>query len=198
MRIAIAWVSHYGYAGIFSLLALGIFGLPVPDETLMAFVGYLVFRGRLHAVPAFLSAFCGTICGITLSYAMGRGFGMYVIPRWRNFLHVNVERQELVRSWFRRAGKWLLVFGYYVPGLRHVTAYVAGTSGLTFPVFSAFAYAGAFLWCMTFIGFGYFFGERWARGAFQVRWSVDALFGAALLGILVYFWMRRSKAHSEV
>jgi membrane protein DedA with SNARE-associated domain len=58
---------------------------------------------------------------------------------------MNVERRELVRSWFRRAGKWLLVFRYYVPGLRHVTAYVAGASGLRFLAFSAFACAGGFL-----------------------------------------------------
>src|ERR1700722_20862903 len=141
MRTATEWISHFGYAGIFSLLALGIFGLPVPDETLMAFVGYLVFRGRLHAVPAFLSAFCGTLCGISLSYAMGRGFGVWVIPRWRTPLHLSVERQERVQVWFRRTGRWLLTFGYYVPGLRHVTSYVAGTSGLTFPAFAAFAYS---------------------------------------------------------
>jgi membrane protein DedA with SNARE-associated domain len=196
MRTAAELVSHYGYAGIFSLLALGIFGLPVPDETLMAFVGYLVFRGRLHALPAFLSAFCGTMCGITLSYAMGRGFGMYVIPRWRTSLHLSVERQELVQSWFSRVGRWVLVFGYYVPGVRHVTAYVAGTSGLRFPAFSAFAYSGAFIWCLTFIGFGYFFGERWARGALGVRWSVDLLLGAVLVGILVYFWVHREKIRS--
>ena len=197
MRTAIDWISHYGYAGIFSLLALGIFGLPVPDETLMAFVGYLIFRGRLQAIPAFLSAFCGTMCGITVSYAMGRGFGLYVIPRWRAFLHLSVERQVLVQSWYRRAGKWVLVFGYYVPGVRHVNAYVAGTSGLTLPAFAAFAYAGGFIWCLTFIGFGYFLGDRWGRGAFGVRWSVDALLGAALVGILAYFWVRREKMRSE-
>src|SRR5580693_10609076 len=106
MRTAIEWIMQHGSVGIFSLLAIGIFGLPVPDETLLAFVGYLIFRGRLHAVPAFLSAFCGTLCGISLSYAMGRGFGLWVIPRWRTPLHLSVERQEYVKIWFRRTGRW--------------------------------------------------------------------------------------------
>jgi membrane protein DedA with SNARE-associated domain len=43
----LAWIAQYGYLAIFSLLVLGIVGLPVPDETLLTFTGYLVFRGHL-------------------------------------------------------------------------------------------------------------------------------------------------------
>jgi membrane protein DedA with SNARE-associated domain len=39
------WISQYGYVGIFSLLMLGIIGVPVADEALLAFSGYLVFKG---------------------------------------------------------------------------------------------------------------------------------------------------------
>ena len=42
MEIITQWISHYGYFGLFSLLMLGIVGLPVPDETLLTFAGYLV------------------------------------------------------------------------------------------------------------------------------------------------------------
>ena len=37
------WVARYGYAGIFLALVLGIVGLPIPDETLLVFCGYLKF-----------------------------------------------------------------------------------------------------------------------------------------------------------
>src|ERR1035438_7205085 len=53
----LAWIAQYGYLAIFSLLVLGIVGLPVPDETLLTFTGYLVFRGHLWLPLAFLSAF---------------------------------------------------------------------------------------------------------------------------------------------
>ena len=68
-------IAHYGYAAIFVLLVLGIVGLPVSDETLLTFTGYLVFRGQLKLVPAFLSALLGSGCGITISYQLGRIFG---------------------------------------------------------------------------------------------------------------------------
>jgi membrane protein DedA with SNARE-associated domain len=46
------WIAHYGYAGLFTLLLLGIVGLPVPDETLLVYAGYLIGKGELAAVPA--------------------------------------------------------------------------------------------------------------------------------------------------
>lgn len=43
MDLGFEWITHYGYVAIFVLLMLGIVGLPVPDEALLTFVGYLSF-----------------------------------------------------------------------------------------------------------------------------------------------------------
>ena len=44
----LAWIAQYGYLAIFCLLVFGIVGLPVPDETLLTFTGYLVFKGHFR------------------------------------------------------------------------------------------------------------------------------------------------------
>jgi membrane protein DedA with SNARE-associated domain len=67
MDLAFAWITHYGYVAIFLLLMFGIVGLPVPDEALLTFVGYLSFKGDLQLVASLLTAFLGTACGITVS-----------------------------------------------------------------------------------------------------------------------------------
>ena len=54
---AFQWITQHGYAGIFSLLIFGIVGLPVPDEWLLTFSGYLVFKHTLVFLPTFLAAF---------------------------------------------------------------------------------------------------------------------------------------------
>src|SRR5262244_3898353 len=72
----LAWITQYGYIAIYALLVFGIVGLPVPDETLMTFTGYLVYTGHLSLVPAWLAAFCGSASGITISYILGRTFGL--------------------------------------------------------------------------------------------------------------------------
>jgi membrane protein DedA with SNARE-associated domain len=157
----LAWIAQYGYLAIFSLLVLGIVGLPVPDETLLTFAGYLVFRGHLSLPLAFLSAFAGSACGITLSYTLGRIFGLILIHRYGRYLRITAEHVEKAHAWFRRAGHWSLTIGYFIPGVRHFTAYAAGMSELEYPTFALFAYAGAAIWAGTFIGLGYLLGERW-------------------------------------
>ena len=139
----LAWIAQYGYLAIFSLLVLGIVGLPVPDETLLTFTGYLVFRGHLSPPLAFLSAFAGSTCGITLSYTLGRTFGIALIHRYGRYLRITGDRVEKAHAWFRRAGHWSLTIGYFIPGVRHFTAYAAGMSELEYPTFALFAYAGA-------------------------------------------------------
>ena len=77
----LGWVTEYGYIGIFSLLALGIIGAPIPDEGVLAFAGYLVYEGKLQLFPILAAAFLGSACGITLSYGLGRTVGAYLISK---------------------------------------------------------------------------------------------------------------------
>src|SRR5579871_6953768 len=136
------WISTYGYPAIFVLLVFGIVGLPVPDETLLTFTGYLIFKGRLSLVPAFLSAFTGSACGITLSYTLGRTFGLALIHRYGKYIHLTEERLAKAHRFFERVGHWSLTFGYFVPGVRHLTAYAAGVSYVQPHIFALFAYFG--------------------------------------------------------
>lgn len=154
-------VAQYSYLGIFSLLTLGIVGLPVPDEFLLTYVGFLVFRRRLELVPAALAAFLGSVCGISLSYWLGRTLGIYLVQRFGAAVGLGPAQVRRVHDWFERAGGWSLTFGYYIPGVRHLTAYVAGTAEYELPQFAAFAYAGAAIWSASFLALGYWLGDGW-------------------------------------
>lgn len=155
------WISQYGYGALSLLLILGIVGLPVPDETLLIFSGYLVSTGRFQAVPAFLAAFAGSVSGISISYFLGRTLGHSAIERYGRLIHLTPARVEALHRWFQRFGNWLLSVGYFIPGIRHFTALFAGMSGLEFRVFAPFAYSGGLVWVSLFLGLGYWFGENW-------------------------------------
>jgi len=155
------WISSYGYFGIFSLLLLGIVGLPVPDETLLVFSGYLIFRGILHPVATLIACFLGSSCGISVSYLLGRLLGRRVVSHYGRYFGITPDRLDKAHDWFRRIGYWTLTVGYFVPGVRHLTAIAAGLSELEAPTFMAFAYSGAFVWVSSFLLLGYFFGENW-------------------------------------
>jgi hypothetical protein len=53
--------------------------------------------------------------------------------------------------------------------MRHLTASIAGAPNLPFSAFTLFAYTGGLLWCLTFIGLGYFLGEGWTSGGMRLR-----------------------------
>jgi membrane protein DedA with SNARE-associated domain len=162
LDVVLSWVSAYGYEAIFCLLVLGIVGLPVPDEWLLVFSGYLAFSGRLSLPGVLASAFLGSACGITCSYLLGRKVGLPLLhSRFGHYLHVSEEQIQRVHDWFNRIGHWALFIGYYIPGVRHFTALVAGTSCLEYRAFALYAYSGALLWVCTFVFIGYHFGESW-------------------------------------
>jgi membrane protein DedA with SNARE-associated domain len=198
MDLGFEWITHYGYVAIFFLLVLGIVGLPVPDEALLTFVGYLSYKGDLHVGAALLTAFLGTACGSTISYELGRLFGLQVITRLGRMLHVAPEQIMEAQTWVRRWGPYAMPFAYFLPGVRHVAAIATGASQLSLSRFAAFAYAGAFLWSATFIGIGYGLGAEWSRLSPAVHRTVviSALTVTLAVTVLLSFLWRRPGGHS--
>jgi membrane protein DedA with SNARE-associated domain len=187
----LAWITQYGYVAIFSLLMFGIVGLPVPDETLLTFTGYLVFKGHLSPILSFATALAGSVCGITLSYTLGRVFGIKLIHRYGRYLRIREEHIDKAHAWFKRVGHWGLTFGYFIPGVRHITAYAAGISELESHQFALFAYSGAVLWVSTFLGLGYFLGERWEAVEKNIHhYAVIFTVAAAILIAAWFLWKR--------
>ena len=185
-------IIHYGYFGIFALLVLGIVGLPVPDETLLTLSGYLVSRGELHFVPTFFAAYFGSIAGISISYAIGSTFGHHVLIKYGHFIHITEERLEKAHNWFEKIGRWSLLVGYFIPGVRHVIAIFAGASELQMWEFGLFAYTGAFIWSLTFISIGFFFGREWEIILKAVNHHIIIItIAASFLLLILYFVKKR-------
>src|SRR5438270_11741834 len=118
MESLIEWLSQYGYLGLFAALMFGIAGLPIPDETLLVFSGYLISAGRFRPVSTFLVGFAGAASGISLSFLLGRTLGYAAVAKYGRYIHLTAERVCLVERWFERAGNWLLSVGYFIPGVR--------------------------------------------------------------------------------
>ena len=187
----LAWIAQYGYFDIFGMLIFGIVGLPVPDETLLTFTGYLVFRGDLSLPLAFLAAACGSAAGMTISYTLGRSFGLALLHRYGRYLHLTPERLARAHAWFERIGHWALTVGYFIPGVRHLTAYAAGMSEVAPPQFALFAYSGTLLWVTTFLSLGYFLGERWQAVERNIERYLVGISLALAIGIAAYLAWRK-------
>jgi membrane protein DedA with SNARE-associated domain len=173
------WLVRYGTPVLFFAQAFGIFGVPIPDELLLTVAGVLVRRGQLHGGTTIAAAVSGCIAGITISYVLGRTVGLSAFHR------LSARHEEAfarAQRWFRRFGGWLLAFGYFIPGVRHVTAIAAGSAPLEYGTFASYAYPGAVLWCSVFLMVGYVAGDEWQRALSAARSHATL---AALLVLLL-------------
>jgi membrane protein DedA with SNARE-associated domain len=154
-------ITKYSYLEIFIALGLGILGLPIPDDTLMAYAGFLVFKGKMNYLYTIMVAFMGTSCGITIGYGLGKAFGNPFIKRYASKMRVTPDDIQDAESFYNRYGKFALFIGFFIPGVRHLTAIFAGASLMPYRTFALFAYTGGFLWTITLVSLGYFLGEKW-------------------------------------
>ncbi len=184
-------VARYGYFAIFGLLMLGIVGPLIPDETILVFSGILARQGKLDYLVVLVAGYAGSLCGITLSYLVGRNGLTYLIDRVPFMRTHSGKYLERVNRWFERYGHWTLFFGYFVVGVRHFTAVVAGSSKMNLKHFAIYAYTGGMIWVICFVSLGYFLGDQWERVGHLL--NRGALAGAVVVaaGALAWMWWRR-------
>ena len=194
MELLDHFLANYGYFAIFFLLMLGIVGPLIPDDTILVLSGLAVHRGELQLGTTIAVAYAGSLCGITLSYALGRTGAIYVLERFPPVERWVNRHLPQVQKWFERYGKWTLFFGYFIAGVRHFTALAAGMSNVRLKTFAAYAWPGGFAWVVSFISIGYFLGAEWEQ--IHRRFNRGALIGAALLAAiaLIAWWMKRRNA----
>jgi membrane protein DedA with SNARE-associated domain len=194
------FITAHGSLALFGLLVLGIVGLPVPDETLLLAAGVLISHDRLGAPQTYLAALAGALVGITTSYTIGRAAGMTVIKKYGPRLRLESTRIEYVQRFFRRSGKWLLMFGYFLPGIRHFSALVAGAANVEFGFFARFAYVGGTIWSMSFLTLGMYLGDRWEPLADELHergWLLVGLIAAGIVLVIVARKVRRRWALAQ-
>jgi membrane protein DedA with SNARE-associated domain len=189
-------IEHYGYFGIVIALIGGIIGLPIPDEVLLTYVGYNVFLDKMAYLTSVLSAFIGALGGISLSYLLGIKLGLPFLQKFGPKFHISQVRINKTKALFLKFGPTLLFIGYFIPGIRHVTAYLAGINSFSFKKFALYAYSGAFLWCFTFITIGKMLGERWRILAFYLIKNKMVIIPLAtlLLVFALVYWKKRKRA----
>jgi len=192
MDIIIHWIKANRYLGIFSSLMLGMFGLPVPDESILTLTGYLISKHHLLPLRAFVAAYLGTTCGITLNYVVGRTAGYHLAMRYGRLLRLTPEKLERAHAWFAHHGKWALFMGYFFPGLRHLVPLVAGASRLQWPTFALCTYSAGVIWAATFIILGFMVGEE--GGQIPIRLQLYALMGLGFFFTgLAFYWLLRQR-----
>jgi membrane protein DedA with SNARE-associated domain len=193
-NILLQYVSSYGYIGIFGSMMLGMIGLPVPDELLMTFAGYLVFKGRLVYWITLTVASLGAISGVSFSFFVGHKWGLPLLEKHGRKIHITPEKLEKSEIRFKRFGKYAITFSYFIPGVRHFTAISAGISKWRYSIFLLYAIPGGILWAFTFVTLGFYLGVNWRAFTETLhRYMSYSVLGIAI--VIVILWVLRRRRH---
>ncbi|PGS49572.1 DedA family protein [Bacillus sp. AFS041924] len=190
-------INHYGYVGIILALTGGIIGLPLPDEILLTYIGFNVFQGRLSYFPSIVCAIIGIICGISISYLLGHLFGLPLLNKYGPKVFITEKKIEITKSLFSKFGPYILIIGFFIPGVRHLTAYFAAINHYSFKKFATFAFVGAILWGFTFITIGKIFGDEWDKVASIFAKYSLVIFPSALFIAVIFFFVWRKRLNTN-
>ena len=161
MSYLLALFAQHSYLILFIGIFLELMALPISGEVLMSYAGYFVYQGKMNYILALLTVFLSAGAGITVTYWIGKAGGYKLIEKYGKYIHLGPERYKKTAAWFERSGSKLLIFAYFIPGIRHFTGYISGISRMPFRKFIIPAYTGAFLWGICFITLGKVLGPEW-------------------------------------
>lgn len=189
-------INQYGYIAIFCILALGIVGLPIPDEVLLTYLGYLTAIEMIAFPYTLIAALAGSICGITFNYFLGIKLGEPFLRKYGSKFFIREKTIQRTNRLFNKYGPFVLFICYFVPGVRHVAAYFAGITKFSYKRFVLYAYTGALVWVMTFLFLGNRLGSNWeiiSRYIHEYIWFIVVLLVIITVVLICYFILRHRK-----
>lgn len=171
-----ALISHYGYAAV----AIGTF---FEGETILVIAGFASHQGYLALTWVVFCGFLGSLCGDQLYFYLGRVKGIKTLdrrPRW-------VSKSKQVFNLLYKH-QLLLILGFrFVYGLRTVTPFLIGASGVSPVRFLILNTVGAFLWAVSIGVLGYLFGHVLELFIVKIeRYELLLFIMIAVLGLVIW------------
>ena len=121
--------------GVFTLLVACGLGLPMPEDVALITGGYLAGKGPpigVGSLPGMiLVGLAGILIGDTIIFRAGATYGEALLQT-RIGRHIPGEKVERIIGLFERHGPKFIMLARFLPGVRAVTYFVAGTTGVPY------------------------------------------------------------------
>lgn len=175
-------ISHYGYLAI-------LIGTFFEGETILVLGGLAAHSGYLSLPWVIAVAFIGSLSGDQLYFYIGRAKGMAFIekrPRWH-------KPAKKVFDLLHRHQLPLILGFRFLYGLRSVTPFAIGASGISPVRFLILNAIGALVWAITVGSLGYLFGHVVEQVMGEIKhYEIWFLVGLAVLAVVAwlahYLW----------
>ena len=182
-------------------MACGL-GLPLPEDIALITGGFLAAMGPPHGVGSvwlmMLVGLLGIIVGDSIIFKAGWDYGDSLLDT-RLGKHIPRERVVQVREQFARRGPIVIAIARFIPGVRAVTYFVAGSSKVPYYLFVLCDGIAALVSAPAWVWLGYWMGKKHAiRRAYayakEFQLILLMVIAAALLATALVMLIRRRRA----
>lgn len=199
-----AGLTAYGL--VFVVLLAAGFGLPLPEDIPLVMGGVLVHRGQANLATMILVGYLGIIIGDSIMFGLGRRFGSKLGahgPAPGIFARiVTPEKRARVEGMFKKHGEKIVMLARFLPGVRTVTYFTAGSVGMRYSLFVLYDSIAALASAPIFVLLGYYFGGDiellLARVAAGERKVVVTLLVLVVGSLLFNRWRARRREKKEL
>lgn len=153
------------YGVVFGILFVCGLGLPLPEDVSLILGGYLVHDGKAQLELMMLTGYLGIIVGDSLIFFFGRRLGSKVgqpgqegKPKGLFGRIVTPEKRARVELLFKKHGEKIVMLARFLPGVRAVTYFTAGSVGMRYSRFLTYDSIAALGSAPIFVFLGYKFG----------------------------------------
>ncbi len=182
------FLSAVGYPGIFVLMTIEGFGIPIPSELTMPFSGFLASpsgASRFVLAAVIVVGALGEITGGVIAYYLGYYGGRPALERYGRLVLLSPEELEKGERWFRRYGDWVVLVVRLLPVVRSFIALPAGVVRMPIWRFVFYSAIGSIIWCAVLAFLGQALGQHW--GSISKDLSRYNYIAVGLLVLLIAF-----------
>lgn len=181
-------IHAYGLLTVALIVGLECIGVPLPGET--ALLGAAIYAGTKHdlnIVAVILTASAAAIVGRVVGYAIGRGFGYWLLLRYGSYMRITEARIKLGQYLFLRHGGKIVFIAQFVPVLRTFAGIFAGANMMPWRDFLFANVVGSVIWSVTYGYAAYALGRQFERleGPVVIFIAVITIVGFVVGGIFV-------------
>ncbi|OLD13782.1 MAG: hypothetical protein AUI97_03370 [Crenarchaeota archaeon 13_1_40CM_3_52_17] len=195
-NFALNLLYQWNYPGVFLLMTLEGATLPVPSEIVLPLTGFLVYQGRLEFWTAVVAATLGSLVGTIVDFGIGYYLGRPAVLRYGRRIRLSEKHLMITEKWFANHGSTAVLLARFVPLLRTVIAFPAGTAKMKISKFLAYSTVGIVIWDVILIYLGVLAGQN----ATSIVNTLDAtlpFIGYAALGGIIAVLLILSRRRAE-
>ncbi len=181
------FLSTWGYLGIIVWTFL-------EGETVVIVAGFLGSQALMNPWAVMLSAFFGSFCGDQMYYYIGRRYGTPLLARWPTMRKKTDWAFKLVR---KHETVFILSFRF-IYGVRNVSPFVIGISGVPRLRFALLNLVAAFIWANAFTWGGYFLGHALEKWLGEYKFHAVGVFVLGVSAFALYKWLRTRRQLTQL